>query len=129
MLQNALQVALVIALVPNIDHPEQGLGIAYAVAYTAAAVVALVVLHRRVGGVIGAGSVRSSCGCAVASTAAAAASAAVVSATGVDDEARLVELAVGLPVAAGVFVATAFALRVTEITQLVAAVSSRRGKG
>jgi putative peptidoglycan lipid II flippase len=127
--QNAVQVALVVLLVPNLDNPGQGLGIAYAAAYTIAAVAALVVLDRRVGGVLEGRLASLAARLAVAGVAAALAAAGAVALLSVDDDAAWQELVVGLPVAAVAFVAAAAALRITEVRDLIAAVADRRGRG
>jgi putative peptidoglycan lipid II flippase len=129
VVQNVLQVALVVALVPNLDDPERGLGIAYAVAYSVAAVVALVALHRRVGGVLDAGLGSLVVRLAVAGAVAAVAGAVAVQLTSTDDGPAWQELVVGLTGAVIGFLGAAAVLRVREVRDLVGAVAGRRGNG
>jgi putative peptidoglycan lipid II flippase len=73
LFQNGLNIVLALALFPELG--VQGLGYAYAVSYVVAAVVALVALHRRIGG-----GVERSTGAVVLKAALAAAVLAVVAA-------------------------------------------------
>lgn len=126
VVQNAMQVVLVVLLVPNLDRPAHGLGIAYAAAYTLAALVALVVLDRRAGGVLdrrlGGVVVRL----AVAGGVAAGLGAVAVAATSVGDGPAWQELLVALPATAVGFAGAAAALGIAEVRELVTAVAGRR---
>jgi putative peptidoglycan lipid II flippase len=125
LLENGLQVALTLALVPSADDPAVALGIAYAIAYSVAAMVAVVLLHRRVGG-FDTGAVGSAAVKLLLSGAAAAGAVAAVRAAFGDDGDALVE-AVVLAVAGLVaFGAAALALRLDEARQVLGAVAGRR---
>lgn len=125
VLENGLQVALTIALVPGAAAPGVRLGAAYAVAYSVAGVVALVALHRRVGGVLDRPGL-------VAAARLAACGGAAAAAIGVtqrvldDDIAALAEAAAVGVAGLVAFVAAAIALRLDEVRQLAAAVAGRR---
>jgi putative peptidoglycan lipid II flippase len=126
LVENVIQVALTIALVPGADHPGTALGIAYAVAYSVAGVVALVALHRRIGRVL----TRSLAdGVARLVACAAIGGAVVLAIRGPLDDAVGSALVVALGLAAAglaAYLAAAVALRVREIGQLTAAVAGRR---
>jgi putative peptidoglycan lipid II flippase len=126
LLENGIQVALTIALVPGAAHPGTALGTAYAVAYSVAGAVALIALHRRVGQVL----TRSLADGVLRLVACAAAGGAVVLALrGPLEDAVDSALVAGVGLAAAglaaYLVATAV-LRVQEMRQLVGAVAGRR---
>ena len=123
LVENGVQVALTLVLVPTLDRPGVGLGLAYAAAYTVAAVVALVVLRRRVRGVAGRGVAQSVGRLAAATAVGVAVGLALREA--IDPSSNVVAAAVLVGGVAVGFVAAALALRVTELTQLLAAVTGR----
>jgi putative peptidoglycan lipid II flippase len=123
--ENGLQVVLTLLLVPSASSPGVALGTAYTVAYTAAGVLALYLLHRRVGSVatrdLGATVVRLAVAAAAGAGTAAAARAGMP-----EDTAAIVE-AVAVAVAGLVaFVAVGLAIGLAEIRQLAGAVTGRR---
>jgi putative peptidoglycan lipid II flippase len=126
VVENGLQVALTIALVPNVDRPGLALGAAYAIAYSVSAVAALAVLHRRVGGVVDsrlvAAMTRLAAAAGIAVTAGLVAREALPDGTATDD---LLEAAVLVGVTGAVFVGAAMVMGVTEVRSLVAAVTGR----
>ncbi|HUF32951.1 MAG TPA: murein biosynthesis integral membrane protein MurJ [Acidimicrobiales bacterium] len=118
--QNVAQIALALALAPVFGVP--GLAAAYGSAYTAAAVVALVVLHRRVGSLevrrVTATVARVLVACAVMAAAVTVVSGAVGGdGTGME---AVVRTAAGVGVGGVVYVTAVFALRVEDVTALLA---------
>jgi putative peptidoglycan lipid II flippase len=125
IVENALQVGLTVLLVPGADDPAVMLGIAYAAAYSVAGLLAIVLLHRRVGGVVdgrGAGAlVRLAASGAAAAVAVAAAQRVVGDEVGALAEAVAVAV-VGLVA----FLVVGAVVRLAEVRQLVGAVAGRR---
>jgi putative peptidoglycan lipid II flippase len=125
VLENGMQVVLTLLLVPDADNPAVALGIAYAIAYSVAAVVGLGLLHRRVGG-LDLGGIFGAAGKLLAAGAAAVAAVAGVRAALGDGTEPLVE-AVAVAVAGAIgFGVAALLLGIEEIRQLVDAVARRR---
>ena len=117
--QNALNGLLALALVGPFGIP--GLAGAYAVAYTVAAVVALVVLQRRVGSLDGRRVARSIAKVAVACVAMGVAVALVARSVGdPDGVGAIVRTGAGVAVGALVFAMAVVLLRVEEVSPLVA---------
>jgi putative peptidoglycan lipid II flippase len=124
VLENALQVGLTLLLVPGASSPGMALGIAYAVAYSVAGVMAIVLLHRRVGGIatpaLGTAMARLAAAGVVAAAAVVATRVLLGDGTGPAAEAVAVAV-VGL----GAFVGAAAALGVGELRELLDAVARR----
>ena len=117
--QNALNGVLALALVGPFGVP--GLAAAYAAAYTVAAVLALVVLRRRVGSLDGRRTARSILRVLTASAAMAVAVWLVArSVGGPAGVGALVRTATGVVVGAAVFAVALVALRVEEVAPAVA---------
>jgi putative peptidoglycan lipid II flippase len=126
--ENALQVTLTVVLVPNASTPALALGIAYAVAYSVAGVLALVLLHRRIGRIVTSTLLSSVLRLTIAGAVAAVAVLGVRSLVPDDPGVgQAIVGAVGVAVAGLVaFFLTALALRMDEVRQLVVAVTGRR---
>jgi putative peptidoglycan lipid II flippase len=116
--QNTLQVVLALALEPVLGVP--GLAVAYAVSYSAAAVLALVVLRKLGGGRLdGRRVARSVAKVLVACVVMAVAVMAVSRFVGDDDGAgAIVRTVVGVLVGGATFAVAVVALRVEEVTAL-----------
>jgi putative peptidoglycan lipid II flippase len=112
--ENALNIALALVLFGRLG--VQGLALAYAGAYGAAAVVALVMLARRIGGVVDRATVRSAAGVALASAVLAIVAAPVAGAIGTASTGRCVAAAVAGSAAGGL--AYLVALRVLGVGEI-----------
>jgi putative peptidoglycan lipid II flippase len=124
--ENALNIALALAVFPRFG--VQGLALAWSGAYTVAAVAALVVLRRRIGGVPDRSAARSAVRAAVAAAALAIVAAEVAGAIGSSSpgEALLATVVAGVA-GALVYVVGLIILRSDELTSLLALVRSRNG--
>jgi putative peptidoglycan lipid II flippase len=126
-IENALNVVLAVALVGPLG--VEGLALAFGLAYAGAAVVAFVVLARRIGGVAWDATVppllRIAGACAVMGVAVAV----VANQVGGDrGGAGVVRTVVGVAVGVVVYVGALRVLRVGEVDQLVAIVRARGGR-
>ncbi len=123
--ENGLNVVLAVALFSGLG--VQGLALAWSGAYLAAAVVALVVLRRRIGGIPDADALRSTLRAGVAALAMGVVAAPIASAIGRSSPASAL-LATAVAGAAGsiAYVGGLVLMRSTELTSLVALV---RGRG
>lgn len=123
--ENALNLVLALALTPWLG--VRGLALAYALAYNLAAVAALVVLRRRVGGIDGRRMMTSIGRITLASAAMAVVVIAVAGQVGADNgSGAIVRTAVGVTVGAVTFVLGAVALRVEEVGGLRARLTRTR---
>jgi putative peptidoglycan lipid II flippase len=117
--ENVLNGLLALALIGPLGIP--GLAVAYAAAYTVAAVVSLVVLRRRVGSLDGRRSARSIAKLVVASATMALAVWLVArSVGGPEGVGAIVRTGAGVVVGAAVFAVATVVLRVEEVAPLVA---------
>ena len=126
VLENTLQVALTLALVPDAESPGLALGAAYAIAYSVAGAVALMLLHRRAGGVVARPLFDAVARLAACGAVTAAAIAVVRSAAVDTDTPALAEAAVVAATGLVAFFAAATVLRVQEMRRLIDAVARRR---
>jgi putative peptidoglycan lipid II flippase len=128
--ENALQVTLTVVLVPSASNPGLALGIAYAIAYTSAGAVALVLLHRRIGKIVTGPLLGSLARITIAGGVAAGAVLATRSV--LPDDPGPAQALVGAVALAGAgligFLVTAVTLRMPEVRQLVDAVTGRRSR-
>ena len=124
VLENAVQVTLTIALVPSAGSPSVALGTAYAVAYTVAGAVALVLLHRRIGGILTSELAATGIRLVIAAAAAAVAVWAVRAALP-DSTEDLLEAVVVTVTGVTTFVAAGLVVGLREIRQLADAVTGR----
>jgi putative peptidoglycan lipid II flippase len=123
--ENGLNVVLAIALFPHLG--VQGLALAWSGAYLVAAVGAMLVLRRRIGGVPGAAAMRSAARAGIAALAMAAVAAPLAGAIGRSSPAvALLATAVAGGAGAVVYVVTLLVLRSDELASLVGLV---RGRG
>ena len=125
LLENGINIALAFALVGRLG--VQGLALAYAAAYSVAALAAVAALRRRVNGVDG----RRSLGAIGRMVVAAALMAlAVVGASGLVDGdhglGAVARTAVGVTVGVAVYLGALFALRLPELHELVDRLRARR---
>lgn len=120
--ENLVNVAAAFALEPLLG--VDGLALAYAIAYSAAAVVAVLALRRRMGLLDGRRTARSMAPILFACILMAGCVAAAVELVG--DEARLLQTAIGVVVGTVVFGATVLALRVEELDTLRTRLLRRR---
>lgn len=122
--ENSLNVLLAIVLFPHLG--VQGLALAWSGAYFVAAVGAMVVLRRRIGGVPDAAAIRSAARAGVAALAMAVVAAPVAGAIGRSSPAvALLATAVAAAAGALVYVLTLLALRSDELASLVGMVRRR----
>ena len=122
--ENGLNVVLAIVLFPHLG--VQGLALAWSGAYFVAAVGAMLVLRRRIGGIPDAAAIRSAARAGVAALAMAVVAAPVAGAIGRSSPAVAL-LATAAAAAAGalVYVLTLLALRSDELGSLVGLVRRR----
>jgi putative peptidoglycan lipid II flippase len=123
LVENGVQVALTIALVPTLDRAGTALGIAYAVAYSLAAVLSLGVLTRRVPRIVDRRLVASTLRLALCAAAGVVAGLALRGL--LDSDSDVVEALALAGGAAAAFLAAAAVLRVAEVRELVLAVTGR----
>lgn len=126
VVENVVQVALVLALVPTLDRPGLGLGLAYAGAYSLAAVFALVALGRPVRGVAGRGLLGTTgrlAACAGAGVLLGLGARGVLGSAATSS--NLVESAVLVGSTAVGFLGAAAVLRVREVQDMIGAVTGR----
>jgi len=123
--ENGLNVVLAFALVGRLG--VQGLALAYAAAYTVSAVVAAVLLRRRIGGFGGAHTASSLARIGAATATMAGVVWLIVQTVGSESGSGAL-LQVGAAVVAGVavYAAALLLLRVDDVTELVAQLRSRR---
>ena len=127
LFENAVNIALAFALVGRLG--VQGLALAYAGAYSAAGLVAVFVLHRRVGGLDGRRTVSAIGRMVVAAAVMAAAVLVARELVGSDGGLGAVaRTTAGVVVGAAVYLGALYALRLQELHELVARVR-RRGAG
>jgi putative peptidoglycan lipid II flippase len=117
VLENGLNIALALALVGELH--VQGLALSYSIAYTVAAVAALVALRRRVGGLDGARTSRALSKAVAATAAMTAAVLAVRAGVGGDTgSGAALRAGVGVVVGAAVYAVAVVTLRVDELDVL-----------
>jgi putative peptidoglycan lipid II flippase len=126
LFENAVNIALAFALVGRFG--VQGLALAYAGAYSVAAVLAVVLLRRRIGGMDGRRTLpalaKMAVAAAVMAVAVVLARELVGSNTGLGAVART---AAGVIVGIAVYLAALYALRLPELHELVDRLRARRG--
>ena len=113
LFENAVNIGAAFALEPVLGVP--GLALAYGIAYTSAAVVALIALRRRVGLLDGRRTARSLAPIVLACVLMAGCVTAAIEQVG---DSNLLQTAVGVVVGAVVFVVAILALRVEEVDTL-----------
>ncbi len=127
-LENALNVALALALFPSLG--VQGLALAYAVAYTVSAAVALRILARHTGGLGGAGTGGVLARAAIAAAASAAFAAFAADRVGGTGPSRaLVTLAAAGAVGSAAYAVALRLLGVRDLGVIARSLSGRRGIG
>jgi putative peptidoglycan lipid II flippase len=107
----------------------QGLALAYSIAYSVGAVLALAALRRKLGGLDGRRTLASASRMAAAAAVMAAAVWATTQVVGDDSgSGALVRTVVGVVVGIAVYAAALFALRVPEAVELLDRLRARRGR-
>ena len=124
--ENAVNIGLAIALFGPLGIP--GLSVAFSCAYAAAAVVTLVVLSRRIGGLSGRGIETSALRVLVISAAAGGVAWLAAHVIGWDTTGEaIVSVVVGLAAAIAITIGGLWVLRVEEFTELLGVLRARRG--